>query len=403
MPDTVIPISRKKKLLFSLIVVTAMGVLAEAAARVGYFVRDGLNPYYLVFGFVPDTEFHSLQGKGYSKFHPGSVKRQKYGDRLITMKINSLGFRRTGESDPPAAEAGLRIATLGASSTFGYHVEDHEAYPAVLERLLRGSHPRREVQVYNFGVPHLRLEGIVELARHELPPIRPAVVTLYCGYNNVGQQKRGTREKKAASLKDWLYFHSVLYRAVRPVVKTAYFSLVRTTNKDLAQLGHLSLPLELSRGQVEALRATIPADFAVDLERLHELIESMGATLVLVTQNYNLKGRKGSGLNDRWRTYDEEVRLVEGWLVRNGRISAVQSSLLIHRDLMERLRSFAEENGNPLVDGIAALARDPSQMASGVHLSPLGNQWIAEAIHDEIWPLLEDEGRPRGESPRQSR
>jgi len=186
----------------------------------------------------------------------------------------------------------------------------------------------------------------------------------------------------------------VLYRAVRPVLKTAYFSLVRTTNKDLAQLGHLSLPLALSADQVEEVRGTITADFAVHLERLHELVEGMGARLVLVTQNYSLWRRNGSGFNDQPRAYDEEVRLVEEMLARDGSVSAMQSSIVIHRDVMDRMRRFAEENGNPLVEGIAALARDPSQMMSGVHLSPLGNQWIAEALHDELLPLMEDDGRP---------
>ncbi len=389
------PVSRARRLVFWLLLAAVFMALSEAAARVGYFVVDGFNPYYLIFGLVPDTDFHSLEADGYSKFHPDSVKRQKVSGGVISMRINSQGFRRTGDSDPEGAEAGFRIAALGASSTFGYYVEDHETYAAELERLLRAARPDLDVQVYNFGIPHLRIENIVELARHELPSIRPQVVTLYCGYNNVGLpnvQKAG----KVSGLKNWLYFHSVLYRLVRPALKNAYLSVVRTTNKDVAKLDHLSLPLEFSQDRVDELRRRFVADFAGHLESLHGALAEIGSELVLVTQNYNLHMRGGSGLTDRVRSYREEVRFVEELLEEKGTITAVQSSLLIHRDLMSHFREFAREHGLLLVDGIEVMARDPTQMESGVHLSAQGNQWIGEAIYRQILPLLSSGWRTTG-------
>lgn len=383
----------KRRGLLLLAYVVFLVATAEGILRIGYFFADGLNPYYLHFGFVPDTEFHSYEEKGYSKFQPQTVKRQRIGDGVIRMQINAHGFRQTGRSDPVASEADIRVATLGASSTFGYYVEDDETYPAALERLLQGSYPESAVEVYNLGVPHLRIENIVALARRELPAIQPAVVTLYAGYNNISQPDRET-SGQAYRLKDWLHFHSILYRSARPVLKAAYFSFVETTNRDVAQLEHLSIPVTLSREEIAAIRQEISTDFLGSLSELYSVTEELGSELMLITQNYNLKLRGGSGLNDRWRTYEEEVRLVEQTLEENDGLLAVQASLLVHHHLMGQIRVFAQENDLPLVDGIAAMSRDPSEMRSGVHLSALGNQWIAEAIHQNIVSLPQlHEGR----------
>lgn len=384
------PPSRARRTVFWLILVCSLGAFCEVAARIGYYVLDGFNPYYLVFGFIPDTEFHSVQAAGYSKFQPSSVKHQKVADRVIGMRINASGFRRTGDSDPIAAEADFRVATLGASSTFGYYVEDGETYPAELERLLKAARPDRAIEVYNLGIPHLQLEHIVELARHELPAIKPHVVTLYSGYNNVGQTKV-RKGPGVVGVKNWLYFHSVFYRILRPAIKRAYFSWVKTTNRDIGQLGHLSLPLELSRDRVEELRRQYVAEFAAHLDALHRLIEGMDAQLVLMTQNYSLARRGDSGLTGQVRSYPEEVRFVEQLLAENGKISAVQASLLVHRDLMNHVRDVARRRGLVLVDGIAAMSQDPSEMASGIHLSRQGNRWVARALYQQILPLLNDE------------
>jgi len=55
----------------------------------------------------------------------------------------------------------VRVVTLGASSTFGFHNRDDQTYPRQLENLLnqeaRGS---TRYEVINLGIPHLTSDEI---------------------------------------------------------------------------------------------------------------------------------------------------------------------------------------------------------------------------------------------------
>jgi len=68
-------------------------------------------------------------------------------DFKITMLTNSLDLR--GPEIPPKEAGEFRIFCLGDSFTYGMGVEFEEAYPAVLEGLLRGKNPG--VRVFNTG------------------------------------------------------------------------------------------------------------------------------------------------------------------------------------------------------------------------------------------------------------
>ena len=97
------------------------------------YFREGRNPYYLTFGFVPDTEYHSAELAGYTKYQPRRPLHQKVGDETIEMAINGDGFRGPRDFERPKPAGRFRIAVLGESSTFGYLNRDTETYPVQLE------------------------------------------------------------------------------------------------------------------------------------------------------------------------------------------------------------------------------------------------------------------------------
>ena len=81
---------------------------------------------------------------------PGWTGIHQTRDFRVRVHINGLGLRgHPLEQRKPSGT--LRIAILGDSYTFGFGVEDRDAFPALLERLL--SRPERPVEVLNFDVP----------------------------------------------------------------------------------------------------------------------------------------------------------------------------------------------------------------------------------------------------------
>lgn len=377
----------KKQLLLLGVTCLLLSLFVEAGARLVYFVKEGFNPYFLKFGFVPDLEFHSAEHDGYTKFQPNSVYHQKIDSALtISMKINSDGFRNLYDFTRPKPPGVFRIVSLGESSTFGYYDEDEETYPYLLEQMLRRTYPDLQIEVLNLGIPHIRMENVVALARHELARLEPDVVTLYAGYNNSAVLRPPEQASLPYRIKDWLYFHSVAWRAIHPMVVVLYYRLAQTLNMDMLDTPNLGLPVALDEERINQLRKQIVQEYAARLEELADIVQGIGAQFVPITQTYTpFKKSDRPTVNGQWRTYDGEVDYVEGLLHGSGKLLAPYSTLIIHRDLMDKLRTIARRRNLPLVEGIAALDQDRGRMmATFVHLTRTGNSRLAAAIHDTM-------------------
>jgi lysophospholipase L1-like esterase len=354
----------------------------ECGSRLLMYLKEGRNPYYLTFGFVPDTEFHSAEKAGYTKYAPHQPLHQKIRDETIQVTINGDGFRGLREFERPKPPGRFRIAALGESSTFGYENRDTDTYPFQLESRLREA-TRLDVEVMNLGIPHFRIQNILALARAELPALQPDLITLYAGYNNSMVVEDRATASGAYRLKDWLYFHSVFYRALHPAVRRAYFELTRLLGQDVGGLPNLSMPVMLRSETVEAQRAKARSEFRENVLQLSDLARELGIPLVLVTQEYSLHRLDANALEGDWPSYPEEVAEVTRRYQADGQLLAPHSSLLIHSDLMDELRKIAAERGLMLVEGIAALDVDRrGSMDSYVHLTAKGNERLAAAIAD---------------------
>jgi lysophospholipase L1-like esterase len=380
------PLRLRKKLLFIAVSIVLVAALFEGGARAVYYVSSGFNPYYLRFGFVTDTQFHSAEGPGYTKFQPNTVYHQKTHSRTVDMRINADGFRNLKDFVRPKPPGVFRVVTLGESSTFGYGLnEDNQTYPYQLEQILQSMYPDRKIEVYNLGIPHFRSDNILALAKHEVPGLQPDLITIYAGYNNAVLPKPRSQAGLVYRVKDWLYFHSVAWRVIHVTVRNYYYAFVKVTNRDPVGLPNLAAPAQLDAREIALLRSKGRKEYRQDFENVADVAKRIGCPLMLITQGYTLRSIPNSGLTDRWRSYQEEVDKVEDMFRETGHLSAIQSSLLVHRDLMDEVRALAKARDLLLVEGIAALdTARPKAMASYVHLTPLGNELLATAIAETI-------------------
>ncbi len=99
--------------------------------------------------------------------------------------INALGFRGRNPERAERLTGARRLLVLGDSCAFGWGVpEVSQTFPVLLERLLSRATGQRWT-VYNLGQPGHSTEQGVRLYEQWVDRIRPDVVVLYYGWNDV--------------------------------------------------------------------------------------------------------------------------------------------------------------------------------------------------------------------------
>ena len=347
----------------------------ELAVRVVFAIKIG--PRTFLYGLVSDRDELNVQNHEnvvvghYSKYFPHEHRRDTDPDagETFDVGINSQGFR--GKDFSVAKPVGvIRIVTLGASSTFGYHDRDDETYPHYLEKLLNDACPKHKFEVINLGIPHLDSEQILSLFLNEAVPLDPDFVTFYEGINDCegGGWRAPVTPSLWARVRLAVHEHSLFASLLADRLKKSTFSA----------------------SEVEPYIQSKRAHFLASLERLREEALARHIGFLVVTQQVK------SGLVAREKiasvTYAEEVHLVEQHLSREGMLEPSQLCMLTHDTLMHDLRHWAGEKSVPVVDGIAALDHDRDVLVSWVHLNPKGNHILAGAIANGILPLACTDG-----------
>jgi len=163
-------------------------LLAAASALIFFGVIEGV---LRISGRVPTNAVRSPDLETLDAipglFEPG----QEFEDRILPdlpyhVRINSLGFR--GAEFSRRKEPGsLRILCLGDSYTFGPYVDDAQAMPAVLGRLLSGSRRPGEpsVDVINGGANGFTIADELAFLREKAPAVQPDMVIVAFTQNDI--------------------------------------------------------------------------------------------------------------------------------------------------------------------------------------------------------------------------
>ncbi len=154
-----------KKLLFSIVAVVGFFVVAEGLLRLWvYYIRDEFERYDIA------TETWILL--------PGI--HRSWADDVV---VNGDGFAGAElvEDGPDL----WRMVAVGDSNTFGEGSLEH-SYPAALQRLVRAqAPPGRRYEVINAGIQGLDSQLALRRMRSKVLPLRPDVVSIYIGWNDL--------------------------------------------------------------------------------------------------------------------------------------------------------------------------------------------------------------------------
>ncbi len=325
------------------------------------------------------VDAHNVVVHGYWKYSPyqDAVDHDEQG-KVFKVTINSHGFRGS-DFETEKKPGTLRVVTLGASSTFGYHDRDDETYPRYLQDTLT-AHLRElpsakyaDVEVINLAIAHLTSDEIRSLFDSEALPLRPDVVTFYEGINDahVETQALGAVGKT----RQWV--ESVI--PVKPVYDNLRARLIT-----VALIGnlHSTLSRRFSAGEIRLHEQGKVEHFMGNVEAIERECRANGILFVAVSQQAK------SQLIDRDKmkglTYGQEVELLRARLASDGKLPMGGRDLLTHARLMDALRQWADSSGVAFADVIQALDQDRDQLQTWVHLTPAGNRIAASAIAQEI-------------------
>jgi len=390
--------SGSKKLLFSLVVAALPFVGVELALRL-YFATQ-VGPDVLLYG-IKSTRYqnvldpggaaereestnhtvdaHNAHDDGYFKYspHQDAVDHNSKGE-VFKVTINSKGFR--GKEFEQAKSPGtLRVVTLGASSTFGYHDQDNETYPYFLQEVLSKRIPAEKcgpftgAEVINLGIAHLNSSNIVSLLKAEALPLKPDVVTFYEGINDAHEAKPTTSTVRRG--KSWLEGRLPIQRVYKEMrARIVLVALVGSVYSTMA----MSYTQEEFEDHLEGKRE----EFLRNLSQINE--ESRKNGFIFIVMSQQAKSNRIARDHIKGVTYSEEVAQIRSELDAGKKVSMGERDLLAHDALMQATRSWASKEDVAFVDIIKALDMHRDALETWVHLNAEANEIVAATLGKEI-------------------
>lgn len=352
---------------FAIYCMLAVLVLIEISLRV-YAARH-VGTEQLLYG----TRFHFAHGRqkrNVARFDEDTIPYYKYKPHqeiretdhqtgeYFQPSINSKGFRGS-EYATAKADGSVRIVTLGASSTFGFHNRDDETYPYFLGQFLNEDGPDSlTFEVINMGIAHNTSSQMVELLKHEILPIEPDIVTFYEGINNT------------------VVYNHVWWARLKSRLLTAVFA-EKILDIYAERFGEQDVQ---SYGPERAAR------FVKDLDAMANLCAEHDIRFIPITQqakSLTIPPEEMRGLTYK----DEHELLIRAMNTRS--LNRTEFSYMLHATLMDSLRHWAQRREVRVIEGISILDQNRDQLTSWVHLTSDGNRMLADALAESLLTIIQ--------------
>jgi lysophospholipase L1-like esterase len=293
---------------------------------------------------------------------PGYRRSEYYNG---TLSINALGFRG-GEL---LTGADVRIATIGGSTTFCIRTCDGETYQDFLREELKASHPDMTWDVVNCGVGGYTTAESLALFQHRVLAIRPDIVVVYHGANDVHPRVVGGKFRS-----DYSHYRmpfTIPERGVMDLASDWLVSAQLLRKAAYPERGHIGgvtcrrLPSDVSREeQWLNFQKSSTEGFRRNMRALVSLAQSYGIEVIVVKFAFSQALLREDAGRD-YRSY----------------VTGIDEHNAIAKQIAEELRcTFVD-----CWDGLAA----DGVFVDCVHYSRDGNRVRAAALHNVIVDLVE--------------
>jgi lysophospholipase L1-like esterase len=266
--------------LVSLAAAVAVGEIAVRVYARSIAPRRWVVEYSRSWDDIPDRFLRYVPHPYFSHMTNPAFRSEDGKDRH-----NRFGFRgRDFEAEKP--EGTYRIFCVGGSTTYTTSVDNYaDAFPAQLERVLRQTHGRTNIEVVNAGVPAFAsLDSLINVLLRILP-LDPDLIVVYHGINDVAtrlvppdtyrRDNRGYRRDWSLREREgpprWWY-HSRL----------AYWLAVKLGALPPQRVGYGFFP-DTSRMSAADLDRNPPVHYATNLRQMALLAADAGASIMFST------------------------------------------------------------------------------------------------------------------------
>lgn len=163
---------------------------------------------------------------------PGLEGEFRGAEFCVSVRTNKTGLR--GKELRPLEKNSVCILCLGDSFTWGWGVNDNEAYPAELEKILQSRYPLLDVQVLNAGVSGYGTDEELEFLKKFGASLKPNIVIVQFFSGNDFNDNR-LPANHSTEIRD-----RMLYQVPRPVTqqKPVWLRIVEWL-KQRSHLAHL--------------------------------------------------------------------------------------------------------------------------------------------------------------------
>ena len=172
-----IKVQRKNAANLLLVVSLIIGVvLTEVGIRMRQWIKYGTTEIF---------------AGGHFEIDPHSGLRIPVpGATTGSITINSLGFR-SPEIEIPKPSSTVRLAFLGASTTFSSEVSGNEkTWPHLVWQQLQVLYPNVSIDYVNAAVPGYTTSSSLRKLEHRVRPLQPDVIVIYHATNDLASNSR---------------------------------------------------------------------------------------------------------------------------------------------------------------------------------------------------------------------
>jgi lysophospholipase L1-like esterase len=176
------PLSLKKKLLFSFVILAGFIAILELSGNLYYRFGFSEEKRELLETFIgldrPQAPVPRYIPHPYFNYTCNPAYRDAEG----TQPYNSRGFRQPEWA--PKKEGTLRIVALGGSTTYGmYSKNGVDVWPALLEKKLQVQWGP-QLEILNLGIPGYTTHELIGVAAMLVPTLTPDIVLIHVGAND---------------------------------------------------------------------------------------------------------------------------------------------------------------------------------------------------------------------------